>query len=521
MHIAFNEDQSTSLDHLVIQHRVSSSISLQLDKSTKKVDRPHSILLAMVNETYNSPAPGIPFFTPRHAVSPGTPFDPNAKVPTLFTPLEIRGATLRNRIIVAPMCQYSTADSGPQIGALTPYHVTTLGHYALKGASLVFVEATGVQPNGRISPNCPGIWRDDQIPGLKAVADMIKSQGALCGIQLAHAGRKSSTCPPFINAKFKRPSVRATKDVGGWPEDVVTASGGDEMAWDGKPLSDPSGGFYPPRELSTVEIKELVQDWVSAAKRAVKAGVDVIEIHGAHGYLIHQFLSPITNRRTDQYGGSFENRTRLLVEIVQGIRAAVPDSMPVFLRLSSTEWMDETDLGKKHGSWDVASTIRISTLLADMGVDLLDVSSGGNAPQQRINMFDSKDYQTKIAAQIRQELRAAGKGMLIGAVGLITEAEQAKDIVDIEEDDRGIGEEAETARRMTEVGPAGRQPMADCILVARQFMREPEWVLKVGRLGWALMKRNTDTLPSSRSRGNSGWTLRKSPLHRPRGLASC
>lgn len=432
----------------------------------------------MVNETYNAPAAGVPFFTPRHAVSPGTPLDPGAKVPTLFTPLEIRGATLRNRFVVAPMCQYSTAEAGPDIGALTPYHVTTLGHYALKGASLVFIEATGVQPNGRISPNCPGIWSDDQIPGVKAVADMIKSQGALCGIQLAHAGRKSSTCAPFINSKFKRASVRATKEVGGWPDDVVSASGGEEMVWDEKPLSDPTGGFYPPRELSTAEIKQMVQDWADAAKRAVKAGVDVVEIHGAHGYLLHQFLSPITNRRTDQYGGSFENRTRMLVEIVEAIRAVIPDSMPLFLRLSSTEWMDETDLGKKYGSWDVASTIVISKILADKGIDLLDVSSGGNAPQQRINMFDSKDYQTKIAAQIRKELRQAGKSMLVGAVGLITEAEQARDIVDIEEEERSLGEEAEAARSMTETG-GGKQPMADCILVARQFMREPEWVLKV------------------------------------------
>lgn len=160
----------------------------------------------MANITYNSPAPDVPFFTPKHHTSPGTPLDPNADVPTLFRPLNIRGAQLRNRILVAPMCQYSAADSGPQIGALTPYHITTLGHYALKGSSLVFTEATGVQPNGRISANCPGLWSDSQIDGLKAVSDMIRSQGALSGIQLAHAGRKSSTVPPFIAARFKRPS---------------------------------------------------------------------------------------------------------------------------------------------------------------------------------------------------------------------------------------------------------------------------------------------------------------------------
>lgn len=452
---------------------------------------------------YNAPAPGVPFFTPRHAQSPGTPLDPSAKVPTLFTPLKIRNATLRNRMIVAPMCQYSAADSGPDIGALTPYHVATLGHYALKGASLVFTEASGVQPNGRISANCPGLWDDGQIPGFKAVADMVRSQGALYGIQLAHAGRKSSTCPPFINAQFKRPSIRATKDIGGWPEDVVSAMGGEAYVWDGKRSDDPSGGFWPPRALSEAEIRQLVQDWASAATRAVKAGVDVIEIHGAHGYLIHQFLSPITNQRTDAYGGSFENRTRMLREIITAIRAVIPESMPLFMRLSSTEWMDETDLGKQLGSWDVESTIEMAKVASDLGVDLLDVSSGGNHPQQRINMFDSKDYQTRIAARIRKELRAANKPMLIGAVGLITEAEQAKDIVDAEDikdantgsvefpggapvavneqvtgADHSIGEEAKAAVEMTEKS-GGKEPMADAILVARQFMREPEWVLKV------------------------------------------
>ena len=329
------------------------------------------------SKAYNNPKEGIPFFTPKHAKNPGTPLNPNdPKIPTLFKPLKIRDATLRNRIIVAPMCQYSTADSGPDIGALTPYHITTLGHYALKGAGLVFIEASGVQPNGRISPNCPGIWSDDQIPGVKAVADMIKSQGALCGMQLAHAGRKSSTCPPFVAERFKTRSVRADRSVGGWPEDVVSASGGEEMIWDLKGSDDPTGGYYPPRELSVQEIKQMVKDWADAAVRSVKAGVDVIEIHGAHGYLINQFLSQVTNRRTDEYGGSFENRTRLLVEIVKAIRGVIPESMPLFLRLSSTEWMEETYIGKERGSWDVESTIAIAKIVADLGVDLLDVSSG-------------------------------------------------------------------------------------------------------------------------------------------------
>ena len=441
--------------------------------------------------TLNAPAAGIPYFTPHHTNTPGAPFpskSPPPPIPTLFTPLAIRRTTLRNRIIVAPMCQYSTAPSGPSAGALTDYHIATLGHYALKGAGLVFIEATGVQANGRISPNCPGLWSDVQIPGVERVADFVRSQGALCGIQLAHAGRKGSTVAPWVAARRGRPSVRAGEEVGGWPGDVVGPMEGD--SWDGKGLGEEEGGgFYPPRRLSEMELGIMVGDWKRAAVRAVRAGVDVIEIHAAHGYLIHQFLSPITNRRTDGYGGGFEGRIRLLREIVQGVRSVIPESMPLFLRVSSTEWMEETELGKRFGSWDVDSTIRLAKLLPGWGVDLLDVSSGGNHPQQRINMFASKDYQTKIANQIRQELRKDGLKLLIGAVGLITEAEQASNIVEAGEgggskvngdgaNDGTIAEEAAAAKEMTEQKP-GQEPMADVILVARQFMREPEWVLKV------------------------------------------
>jgi 2,4-dienoyl-CoA reductase-like NADH-dependent reductase (Old Yellow Enzyme family) len=442
----------------------------------------------MSPSTYNQPVPGVPYFIPQHAVSPGTPtnspINANKKIPTLFTPLQIRGTTLRNRTIVAPMCQYSTAESGPAIGALTPYHISTLGHYALKGAALVFIEATGVQPNGRISPNCPGLWSDDQIPGVKAVADFIHAQGSLVGMQLAHAGRKASTVSPWVASRFKKPSVRAGTEAGGWAENVVGPSGGEEFTWDALSSSNPEGGFWAPRELSQADIDELVQAWADAAVRSVKAGVDVIEIHGAHGYLIHQFLSPVTNRRTDKYGGLFENRTRLLVDIVKALRAVMPETMPLFLRLSATEWLEETEVGKKFGSWDVASTIELAKIVSELGVDFLDVSSGGNHPEQRINMFRSSDYQTKIAAQIRKELRAAGSKMLIGAVGLITEAEQARGIV--EDTTNGVSDangsmlkqEAEAARSLTEA-TSGGEPMADAVLVARQFMREPEWVMKI------------------------------------------
>ncbi|KAF2003341.1 NADH-dependent flavin oxidoreductase-like protein [Amniculicola lignicola CBS 123094] len=445
----------------------------------------------MAPPSLNQGVPNLPYFTPNHAVSPGTPV-PNPKsqftapIPTLFRPLTIRGKTLRNRIIVAPMCQYSTAAFGPDTGALTDYHIATLGHYALKGSSLVIVEASGVQSNGRISPNCPGLWDDKQIPALRRVSDFIKSQGALSGIQLAHAGRKASTTAPWVagSGVVKKVSMRAERDAGGWPEDVVGPMGGESEIWDGRKEGDEKVGYWAPRGLTVEEIETMVGDWGRAAKRAVEAGVDVIEIHAAHGYLVHQFLSPVTNRRTDRYGGSFENRIRLLVEIITEVRKSIPDSTPLFLRISSTEWLENTEIAKTFGgSWTVEDSIQLAKLLPDLGIDLLDVSSGGNHPGQQINMFDSKDYQIKIAARIRAALQQNNQSLLIGAVGLITEAEQARDI--LEEGgatallnggaNAEIEKEALAAVKMTE----GKEPMADVVLVARQFMREPEWVLKV------------------------------------------
>jgi 2,4-dienoyl-CoA reductase-like NADH-dependent reductase (Old Yellow Enzyme family) len=263
--------------------------------------------------------------------------------------------------------------------------------------------------------------------------------------------------------------------------------GGQKWSWDGKPNSDESGGYWEPRALSEGEIGEFVKDWGRAARRAVDAGVQVIEIHAAHGYGIHQFLSPVTNQRMDKYGGSFENRIRILVEVIQEVRNAIPESAPLFVRISSTEWLEETEIGKKFGSWDIESSIKLAKLLPGLGVDLLDVSSGGNHPEQRINMFDSKDYQIKIASRIRAELKAENLSLLIGAVGLITEADQARDIVEEGGAARGlndgkaaseIDQEARAAVQMTDAKD-GKEPQADVILVARQFMREPEWVLRV------------------------------------------
>lgn len=315
------------------------------------------------------------------------------------------------------------------------------------------VEATGVQPNGRISINCPGLWNDVQVESFKMLADFVQSQGGLIGVQLNHAGRKASTLAPFVAARMGRYSARADVEEDGWPDDVDGPTNGD--SFDSKKRKDPTGGFYEPRQMAKEEIAILASNFAAAAKRAVQAGVDVIEIHAAHGYLLHQFLSPITNRRTDEYGGSFENRVRIVVEVINKVRHAVSSSIPLFLRISATDWMEETDLGRQLGTWDLASTIKLATLLPDLGVDLLDVSSGGNHPGAAYNVFNAGEKQIQAAAKIRSEVRNSGKSLLIGALGMITDAKQAEGIV--------------------REGNAG----ADVVFAGRQFLREPSWVLKV------------------------------------------
>lgn len=381
------------------------------------------------------------------------------------------------------MCQYSSASSGPNIGTLTDWHVATLGHYAIKGAALVFVEATAVQPNGRISTNCPGLWDDAQIEGLKRVADFVKSQDALIGVQLAHAGRKSSTAAPWVSTVLGRKSKRAGVDIDGWPDNVKGPSGGESQAWDCLPNGsfDPEWNrFWPPKALTLPEIGEVIHDFAMAAERSAKAGVDVIEIHAAHGYLLHQFLSPISNHRTDEYGGSFENRTRLLFEVVKAVRDVIPPGMPLFLRMSSTDVMEDTDLGKKLGSWDVESTIKIARQLPALGVDLLDVSSGGNHPGQRLDGVNTKDYHVNIAGRIRDTIHSDNLELLIGVVGMITTAEQAREIVEqgVNSPEKGSEAEGEAAKDVL-FDKNTRQTMADVVLVARQFLREPDWVLRV------------------------------------------
>lgn len=427
----------------------------------------------MGSDLFTSPsihqATGIPYFTP--ANNAGAAVEQAAGIPTLFRPLQIRDVTLKNRVIVAPMCMYSAQSdpNSPAVGALTDYHIAHLGHLATKGVGLIFIEATAVQPNGRISPNDSGLWQEgsesEQFKGLRRVVDFAHSQGAKVGIQLAHAGRKASTVSPWLASKAKKRGIKADVSVDGWPSNVVGPSGGEEHIWA------PGDQFWAPREVSTGEVEEVVQAFARSAELSVQAGVDVIEIHGAHGYLIHQFLSPVTNRRTDKYGGSLENRIRIVSEVATAIRAVIPIGMPLFLRISATEWLEKEGVAANTGSWDMPSSIHLAKILPELGIDFLDVSSGGNHKDQRIEPHTN--YQIDLAGQIRREIHAVKQKTLVGAVGFITEAESARDIV------QGA-EEAHATESML----SGHNPKADAVLLARQFLREPEWVLTAAkRLG--------------------------------------
>ena len=384
---------------------------------------------------------------------------------------------MHNRIMVAPMCVYSANN-----GHLTPFHLVHLGGFAMRGAGLTIVEATGVQARGRLSPGCPGLWQDSQVEPLKQVVDFVHAQGHKIGIQLAHGGRKASTHPPWVaEANVGRgQAMVAHNDEGGWEGDV----------WGPSTLPYGPGCVDKVHQMTIPEIEQTVRDFASAAKRAVKAGVDIIEIHAAHGYLLCSFLSPLSNVRDDHYGGKpFENRTRMLFDVIKAIRSVIPDTMPLFLRISATEWVE--------GGWDVEDSIKLAKMLPEHGVDLLDVSSGGNMPQQKIVM--NNGFQVGIAGRMRKELRAAGIDLPIGAVGFITQAEPAAQIVErgAKTDDAPVAAEPTKKVEADHEGTNGvdgvmlkKEPLtfetesgattqADVILVARQFLREPEWVLRV------------------------------------------
>ncbi len=330
----------------------------------------------------------------------------------LFTPLELRGVTLRNRIAMSPMCQYSSED-----GFATDWHLAHYGGRAVGGVGLLIAEATGVEPEGRITPNCLGIWKDEHIPALRRMTDFVRGHGAAPGIQLAHAGVKASRRRPLEPS----PNAFVPLEEGGWRPVGPTSKR------DGPDGLDPHG-------LTVDEIGSMTRSFAAAAERSIAAGFSVVELHFAHGYLGHSFLSPLMNGRSDQYGGSFDNRTRFLLETVQAVRGVLPEETPLLVRLSATDWVE--------GGWTLDDSVEVSKLLKAEGVDLIDCSSGGATRDAPIPV--GPGFQVPLAERIRREA-----GIATGAVGMITEPAQAETILD-----------------------EGR---ADLILIGRQLLREPYW----------------------------------------------
>jgi len=342
----------------------------------------------------------------------------------LFDPLAIRDITFANRVFVSPMCQYSSRD-----GYASDWHFVHLGSRAVGGAGLVLTEATAVLPEGRISPQDLGIWMDEHIEPLARVARFIHEQGSVAGMQLAHAGRKASTYAPWAG------HGTVPESEGGWKNNVVAPSA--------LPFTD---GYPMPRALSIDGIKNIVSAFAAAARRACEAGFRVIEVHAAHGYLIHEFLSPLSNQRSDAYGGSFENRTRILREIVAAVRGSWPEGAPVFVRISATDWIE--------GGWDIQQSVELARQLKELGADLIDCSSGGNVAHAKIPV--GAGYQTQFAEQIRREA-----DILTGAVGMITDPVQAEHIL--------------------------FTGQADVVIIAREMLRDPYWPLRAARdLGQAI-----------------------------------
>jgi len=334
----------------------------------------------------------------------------------LFAPFALRGLQLANRIVVSPMCQYSSVD-----GFANDWHYIHLGSRAVGGPALVFTEASAVTPDGRISPQDLGIYDDAHVAGLERIVRFLHSQKCLAGMQLAHAGRKASTTPPWQG------STRIDAASGGWQPIG--------------PTHDPFSPTYPvPRAATVEEIRAVVGAFCAAPRRALAAGFDIVEIHAAHGYLIHEFFSPLVNTRTDEYGGSFDNRVRLCLEIVDAVRGVWPERLPLFVRISSTDW--------KEGGWDVDQAVELARRMLARGVDLVDCSSGGAVPDVTIPL--GPGYQVSFAERIRRDA-----GIATGAVGLITDPHQADAII--------------------------RSGQADCVLLARELLRDPYWPLRAAR----------------------------------------
>jgi 2,4-dienoyl-CoA reductase-like NADH-dependent reductase (Old Yellow Enzyme family) len=332
----------------------------------------------------------------------------------LFDPLTVRTVTFPNRLFVSPMCEYSSED-----GFANAWHLVHLGSRAVGGAGLVFTEATAVTPAGRISPQDLGIWKDEHVDMLTRIVRFVHTQGSVSGMQLAHAGRKASTYRPWSG------SGRISELDGGWRNVLA-------------PSSIPFAENYPqPIEMTPRMINATVAAFGDAAQRALKAGFRVLEIHAAHGYLLHEFLSPLSNRRTDDYGGSFDNRTRLVKEVVTAVRRQWPAELPLFIRISATDWVDD--------GWDIDQSVALAKALEPLGVDFVDCSSGGNLAQAKIPL--GPGYQVPFAERIRREAR-----IMTGAVGLITSAAQANEIV-----------------------ASGR---ADAVFLARELLRDPYFPMR-------------------------------------------
>jgi 2,4-dienoyl-CoA reductase-like NADH-dependent reductase (Old Yellow Enzyme family) len=339
-------------------------------------------------------------------------------MPTLFDPIKIRGLEIKNRAWVSPMCQYSAKE-----GVIGEWHHVHIGGFAVGGAGLIIAEATGVVPEGRISIGCPGLYNDAQVDAWAPVVEFAHSMGAAVGIQLAHAGRKGGTALPFKGFRM------ATPEEGGW-ETVAPSS----IEFEGYPM---------PHALTVEEIHAIVKSFGESAKRAIKAGFDLIEIHAAHGYLIHEFYSPLSNQRTDEYGGDFAGRTKFLKEVVIEVRKSIPDSMPLFVRISASDWTE--------GGWTVEDSVQLSEELKFLGVDLIDTSSGGNVHNAKITL--GPGYQVPFADQIKH-----GSTIATSAVGMITDPHQANEII-----------------------TSGK---ADAVMLAREMLRNPRWPLyAAGELG--------------------------------------
>ena len=335
----------------------------------------------------------------------------------LFSELTIRGTAFRNRLWVSPMCQYSSIDGTP-----TDWHLVHLGSRAVGGAGAVIVEASGVSPVGRISPDDSGIWADKHVEAFQRITKFIADAGSVPGIQIAHAGRKASTSPPWLGGK------RVEIADGGWQPIAPRA-----ISF--------STDYAMPREMDRADIDNVLGEFVSAAKRSVDAGFKVIEVHAAHGYLLHEFLSPLSNTRTDEFGGDLAGRMRFPLEVAAAVREAVPESIPVFVRISATDWVE--------GGWDLAQSVEFSKKLKEIGIDLIDCSSGGLVENAQIAV--GPNYQVPFAEAIRREA-----GIATAAVGMITEPAQAEAIL--------------------------QSGQADAIMVARQFLRDPYMAFAAAKL---------------------------------------